>query len=545
MSGTNRLPPLSCAAPVPRAAAILALCLAAAPAPAQQKPAADDPAKAFFGRQPVVRVRIDLAADQRQKLRQDGRKYATAALRLDGKEFAAVGVKLKGAAGSYQEIDERPGFTVHLGKAGGDARFFGLEKFHLNNGAQDGTRLHEWVGNGVFAAAGLPAPRVAHALVELDGKALGLYVLREAFDGEFLQRSFGGKDGNLYDGGFCQDVDQELQRDAGNGPDDRADLQRLARACQGVDARREAALQVLIDLPHFLDFLALEAMLGHWDGYSLNMNNYRLWLPTSRPAVFLPHGMDQLFGDSEASVLDHPPGLVASAVLQVPAFRKRYRERLKALLPLFAPDRLVPPVKELGGKLARELQAVDPDGARALEDEVRGLCERIAARHRALAQQVKAPDPKPLALAVGKPWPLKTWHPAAETEGIELPKRPTGPGAALQIAIADKGSEPRRGLWRTHALLAKGRYELRATVRCEDVALPPKDQDGNQPGGVVVRADGAASERLAGDAAWRPLAAAFEVGEFQRNVGLELDLHAMAGKAWFRADSLQLVRLPD
>jgi spore coat protein H len=530
---------------VRRSARALALCLAAAAAPAQQKPAAEDPAKAFFGRNPVVRVRIGLAPDQREKLRQSGREYATATLRLDGKEFAAVGVKLKGAAGSYQSIDERPGFTVNLGKAGGTERFFGLQKFHLNNGAQDGSRLHEWVGNGVFAAAGLPAPRVAHALVELDGAPLGLYVLREAFDGEFLVRAFGGKEGNLYDGGFCQDVDQPLQKDAGDGPDDRADLQRLCRACQGVDPRREAALQVLIDLPHFLDFLALEAMLGHWDGYSRNMNNYRLWLPASRPARFLPHGMDQLFGDSEASVLDHPPGLVASAVLQVPALRKRYRERLKALLPLFAPDRLVPPVKELGDKLARELRTVDPDGARALEDEVRGLVDRIGARHRALVQQVKAPDPKPLPLAVGKPFALKTWHPAAETEGIELPKRPTGPGAALQIAVADKATEVRRGLWRTHVLLAKGRYELRATARCEDVALPPKDQDGNQHGGALVRADGAESERLSGDAAWRPLVAAFEVGEFQRNVGLELDLHAVAGKAWFRADSLQLVRLPD
>lgn len=522
----------------------LALGLAAA-APAQQRAANNDPAKAFFARQPVVRVRIDLAADQREKLRQDGRAYATAALQLDGKKFAAVGVKLKGAAGSFQGIDERPGFTVNLGKAGGKDRFSGLQKFHLNNGAQDGTRLHEWVGNGVFATAGLPAPRVAHALVELDGKLLGLYVFREAFDGEFLQHSFGDKDGNLYDGGFCQDVDQPLQKDAGDGSDDRADLQRLCRACQGVDPRREAALQTLVDLPHFVDFLALEAMLGHWDGYSRNMNNYRLWLPASRPAVFLPHGMDQVFGDSEASVLDHPPGIVAGAVLQIPAFRKRYRERLKALLPLFAPDKLVPKVKELGDKLARELRAVDPEGARALEDEVRGLAERIAARHRALAQQVKAPDPKPLPLVAGKPFLLKTWHPAAETEGIELPKRPTGPGAALQVAVADKGSEPRRGLWRTHVLLAKGRYELRATARCDDVALPPKDQDGNQHGGALVRADGATSERLEGDVAWRPLVATFEVGEFQRNVGLELDLHAMAGKAWFRANSLQLVRLPD
>jgi spore coat protein H len=531
------------ARPVRRLAVVLSL--AAAVAPAQQKPAADDPAKAFFARQPIVRVRIDLPTDQREKLRQSGREYATAALRIDDKAFAAVGVKLKGAAGSYREIDDRPGFTVHLGKAGGDERFHGLQKFHLNNGAQDDTRLHEWLGNGVFAAAGLPAPRVAHAHVWLDGQDLGLYAFREAFDGEFLDTRFGGKDGNLYDGGFCQDVDQPLQKDAGKGVDDRADLERLCRACQGVDPRREAALQTLVDVERYVDFLALEAMLGHWDGYSRNMNNYRLWLPRSGPAVFLPHGMDQLFGDSDASVLDHPPAIVASAVLQIPAWRKRYRERLKALLPLFAPDKLVPPIKQLGDKLARELRTTDPDGARAHEEAVRGLADRVTARYRVLEQQVKAPDPKPLPLAAGKPLLLKNWRPAAETEGLELVRKAAGGAMALQVAVVDKAAEPRRGLWRMHVLLAKGRYELRATARCDGVALPPKDQDGNQHGGALVRADGAASERLDGDRGWQPLVAAFEVGEFQRTVGLELDLHALAGKAAFRADSLQLVRLPD
>ena len=78
MSGTNRRPPRRPprrpvrrypARPVRRTASAIACCLAvaaaAAPAPGQQKPAADDPAKAFFARQPVVRVRIELATDQR------------------------------------------------------------------------------------------------------------------------------------------------------------------------------------------------------------------------------------------------------------------------------------------------------------------------------------------------------------------------------------------------------------------------------------------------------------------------------------------------
>ena len=53
-------------------------------------------------------ITAKVQAASREKLRQDGRAYATAALQLDDKKFAAVGVKLKGAAGSFREIDDRP-----------------------------------------------------------------------------------------------------------------------------------------------------------------------------------------------------------------------------------------------------------------------------------------------------------------------------------------------------------------------------------------------------------------------------------------------------
>lgn len=520
----------------------------------QDAPAKLDPARSFFAGSPVVRVQITLDDAARKSLKGKPREYARATLQLDGETFAEVGVKLKGAAGSFQELHERPGFTVNLGKFGGkgkddkndkDARFHGLGRFHLNNGAQDGSRLCEWIGHDVFTAAKLPAPRVAHAIVRLDDRLLGLYVFRESFDKQFLLRNFGDAHGNLYDGGFCQDLDAELQKDSGDGPDDRSDLQALCELCRGVDQTRAAKLQTAIDVPGFVDFIALEAMLGHWDGYSQKANNFRVWLPTNRPSVFLPHGMDQLFGDSEASILEHTPSLAASAVLQQPAFRKRYRERLKTLLPLFAPTRLTPRVQAVADGIQRALKPVDADLAREHDEAVRDLLGRIDARYRSLQEQVKAPEPKPLPLAKGKPFVLRTWHPAAEQDGLELDKKGAGGTPSLQIQVKRRSEEAQRGYWHTRVLLGPGRYELRGMVRCLGVQPPPKDQDGNEQGGVFLRVDGEPSQRLRGDAAWQSLVRAFEVGEFQRSVELACELHAIAGQAWFRVDSLQLVRVGD
>ena len=54
-------------------------------------------------------------------------------------------------------------------------------------------------------------------------------------------------------------------------------------------------------------------------------------------AHFLPHGMDQMFGDAGASILNAPKGLVATAVMQNPEWRKQYRAKITALLPLLRP----------------------------------------------------------------------------------------------------------------------------------------------------------------------------------------------------------------
>jgi hypothetical protein len=505
-----------------------------------------DPARDFFRRGEVLRIALSLEPAAAASLRERPREYVQASATIDGKQsWASFGVKLKGAAGSFRQLDERPGFTVHLGKFGGKDRLHGLKRFHLNNGVQDDSRFCEWLGHEIFTAAGRPAPRVAHAHVWLNGRDLGLYVLRESYDTQFLQRVFGSTAGNLYDGGFCQEIDQDLEKDSGDGPDDHSDLRRLHDLCRDFDRERPTRFEQAIDIEALIDFCALEAMLGHWDGYSLNRNNYRLWLPKPPGrAMFLPHGMDQLFGDAEASILRHPPAIAASALMQHAAWRKRYRQRLEQLLPLFQPDRLLPKLRPLAQKLQRELASTDRNAAAEYEAAVQDLIQRLEARYQNLKEQVKAPEPKPLAFPGNRPVAQKTWHPAAETDHLDLQKRAYQGVTSLWIGSRERGQEPLRGSFRTTVLLAKGRYRLLATARCEGVEGPAATEDGPS-GGVRLAVGDARSERLFGNQGWTALRCEFDVGAFQEDIELRLEFVAHRGKAWFRSDSLLLERLPD
>lgn len=518
--------------------------LAVAAAVAAQAPSGardDDPARAFFARPGVLAVRITLTPAARQQLRSRPREYAHASLQCDGvtEGLDDVGVKLKGAAGSFQEVDERPAFTVNLGKFGGAGRLHGLRRFHLNNGAQDDSRLCEWLGSEVFAAAGYPAPRVAHAHVWLDGEDLGLYVLREGFDAQFLRRAFGDAHGNLYDGGFCKDVDADLEKDAGDGPDDRSDLGRLAEVCRAFDPAHPEPLAQLLDVDAFVDFMALEALVGHWDGYCQNQNNFRLWFGAAPGgAKFLPHGMDQIFGDAGSSVLEHPSALVASAVARRPEWRKQYRRRLVELLPLLSPKKLGPRLAARAAPLVAELRRQDRAQGDALQRAVDELITHVASRYEFLLRHVREPEPVPLAFRGAAPHKLDKWNAAGETDGIALKKRSYQGTTSLHLEIAGRSDEERRGAFRTNVLLARGRYRLCATARCEGVAVPPGS-------GVRLSAGDASSDALTGDQRWTPLVCEFEVGEFQRTVELRLELSAGAGKAWFRFDSLCLMRVGD
>lgn len=317
---------------------------------------------------------------------------AKATVREGGRTYRDVAVQLKGFT-TFQPLEGTPSLTLDFNQFVPGQNFQGLTKISLNNSLQDPTKLHEKFARELFTDAGVPVPRADHALVSLNGRNLGLYVLVEGFDKTFLRRHFTDASGNLYEGGTLQDIHRQLQFKSGRDAKDRSDVERLIRAAREPDPeRRFAALTNVLDLDRFLSMVAVESMLCHSDSYSMNRNNYRLYHdPASDRLVFLPHGMDRILG-THRSRLDLPVvppamGLVARAILSTPEGRRRYVERAGSLFTnLFYPERLCRRVQELDAKIARERSRHPGDrqawggAGRDPGDDGTDLCRRIERR---------------------------------------------------------------------------------------------------------------------------------------------------------------------
>jgi spore coat protein CotH len=356
-----------------------------------------DPSADIFENGRIPRLEIAIEAQEMETLRRTPRGWVRATLREDGATlYKDVGIKLKGSFGSFRRVDDKPAFTIDVSRHEQGQEFHGLTKLYLNNSIQDPSYLREWIASEIFRGAGHPAARIGHARVLLNGRDLGLYVLKEGFDRRFLARFFDRPDGNFYDGGVNGELDTPLERDSGDGPEDRADLQAVAAACKEPDpALRWSSIARHVDVDAFVSFMALELMIGHWDGYTLNKNNYRVYFdPVSQQARFIPHGMDQVFDGRALSVFVRPRMLVSGAVMANPEWRRLYEKRLAELLPAFAPERLLPRIDAAYATLKPVVAAtMDPEFARALAASVDGLKARVVERAGRLAEQIGTGEP--------------------------------------------------------------------------------------------------------------------------------------------------------
>lgn len=482
---------------------------------------------------PAPTLRLTISAADCATLDAAPKTWVRATLREGDKiVHDGVGVHLKGSVGSFRPLGEKPGLTVRMDKFVKSQRFHGLAKFHLNNGAQDPTYLNEFVAAEIFQAAGIPAPRVMHARVWLNGRDLGAYVLKEGYDKRFLRDRFPAPDGSLYDGGFCTDIDTDLEKDEGKDPDDRADLAALLDACRETDpAKARAAVAAHLDVNAFLRFMALERMLGHWDGYCMNRNNYRVFVPKDGRAVFLPHGADQLLGDPKASILDDPVGIVAVAVLRDAAWQADYRRHVQEVLPLFTrPERVHKRLDEAARRAGTALAGADGG------PQPGPLKSRLAARAKNLVAQAARPTPKPVDLDPGESYRIQAWRPVVEAGGAKLTQGVFGADRVLRLEAGPQ--EPTTASWRARVLLLPGTYRFEASAQTNGVV----GTQGPVAGGLGFFVAGAPDgPRLAGTTGWKPQRTLFTVTE-TRNVELSIELLATAGVAVVKLNSLRVVR---
>jgi hypothetical protein len=389
----------------PLAAAFLATALLGAPARAAQPDETDE----FFKAGKVVELSVEIGKAEMDSLRREPRKYVKATLKEGNKVYKDVGVHLKGAAGSFRGVDDRPGLTLNMDKFADDQRFHGLDKFHLNNSVQDGSYVSELICGEIFLAAGVPASRCGHALVTLNGRRLGMYVLKEGYDKKFARRHF-GKDadhGNFYDGGFLRELDQPLQIISGKGDvEPYSELKALVEAAREPDPRRRfERLAEKLDLDRFVTYLALEVAMWDWDGYPMNRNNYRVYHdPVRKKIVFIPSGMDQMYHNPGGPIFPNIQGFVARAFLETPQGREKYLARLREVVDtVLKPEPINKRLDELEARLVPAMAKVNQGAANDLPNQIRRIREGIRIRNDSVRSQLDRLNPASRKKIAGGP----------------------------------------------------------------------------------------------------------------------------------------------
>jgi hypothetical protein len=392
------------------AASLLALALAlhfpfcaaeAAPGAISAPVRKHDGSDEFFNGGYIPHIRIEISKSNLDALRKAEREYVRCTIREGSNVWEEVGIHKKGAAGSNRDLNDHPALTLNFDKFVDRQKFHGLDKFHLNNSVQDGSLLCEAVCAKLFLDAGVPASRVTHARVEFNGRDLGMYVLKEGFDKTFLKRHFKNPNGNLYDGGFLHDIDSGLEKDSGTGDvKNQADLKALVAAAKDADpSSRLSRLEKLLDLDQFIDFLALEVMTWHWDGYYMKRNNYRVYHdPDTGKLHFFPHGMDQMFWRPDGEIFPKDrEGLVSRALIDTPEGRLRYRQHMAGLLTnVFTAEKLTNHIARLQSRLQPALQSINAETARNQANEATKIRNQVLNRIKHLDRLLNQPPPKPI-----------------------------------------------------------------------------------------------------------------------------------------------------
>jgi spore coat protein H len=497
--------------------------------------AKSDPSAALFDSPRLRTFKISLAPDQYEALKKENRKYVRATVTEGGVTYTNVAVRLKGM-GSFRPLHEKPSLAVKFDEFAPGQRFCGLSKIMLNNSTQDGSYLAELAALSLYRDAGLPASRVTHGFVELNGKDLGLYVIIEAVNKDFLRRHFKNSSGTMYEA-YLQDIDQSLDQD--NGMDiKQMDRKALVEACLIADpAQRWNRLQRVLDVDGFITHTVLEMLTSHTDGYAIARNNYRLYHdPTTDRMVFITLGIDWAFGNTGLSIRPPMNSLVAKGVLQTPQGRKIYRERLgQVYTNVFKMDGLTARINEAVARM--KAAARNPDEAKQFEGYGAAMRNQIAQRHRHVTEQLTAPEPEPLKFDANNYASLTGWRTKVDSGNAKVEERMEESKRLLYINGNNGGCI---ASWRTRVLLDGGKYRFRGMVRAEQV--DPQVSDMGTGAGLRI-SGGKRTNKLEGDAPWTKLEYFFDVPDGGAEIELVCELRATKGKAWFDRESLKLKRL--
>ncbi len=511
-----------------------------ASAPPKEKKNA--PSHALFSTNaPIHTFKIEVSGNELAALQKDNRSYVHGTITVGATVLKDVAIHLKGN-GSFRPLNEKPSFVTKFDRFVPGQKLFGESKIALNNASQDPTYLADFMANEMFREANVPVSRVTHARVIFNGRDLGLYVLVEMHNKEFLKRWFHNSQGNLYEA-YLADVDTEMDMD--NGVDkSQSDRKKLVEVLNLPDpAARWARLPQVLDVDRYVSHLVCELFIGHTDGYAMNRNNYRIYHnPDTDRFTFLGHGADWAFQNTGVSMKPPQGSLVTRAVLTTPEGSRLFKERQLTLFTnVFQLDVMTNRVNCVGARMltvARNANETN-DFRRCVAE----MNQHIVARWQNLTNQLYGPPPQPLHFDAAGVARLGGWR--SKTDPMSPPalhdRLTNANHRTLHISTTTNAATV--ASWRTRVLLPPGIYLFEGDLRGAGIVSRTNATDIGFGAGLRLSGDKHRENQLLGDAPWTHLRHSL-TNTVEDTVELVCELRALRGEVWFDEDSLRLVKQP-
>ena len=222
------------------------------------------------------------------------------------KVMEGVGFRVRG---NTSRNANKKSFKVSFNEYESGRKFKGLEKMNLVGQHNDPSLMRYWLSMKTLRDNGLIASRASFVKLYINEDYMGLYLNVEHIDDEFLQKRFGEDDeGNLYKCLWGSDMNYwgadpsnyyynyELKTNKSE-----KDYSGLIDFLYGLNTIAEDEFPCFIEenfeVDIYLKTLAVEMLIGHWDGHAFNKNNFYLYQqPSNGKFVFIEYDMDNTFG---------------------------------------------------------------------------------------------------------------------------------------------------------------------------------------------------------------------------------------------------------
>jgi len=251
-------------------------------------------------------------------------EYRPATLVFEGKRIENAAIRFKGDYGSLfscfdgdTQICPKLSIKLSVNTYDKDQRFFGLRKLNFNSSVRDPSLMHELVGYRLFRDMGLLAPRASHATLSVNGEKLGVFVMVEEVDKEFLQDHFADDEGNLYKSVWPQFASAEPYLAALHTNEEQADVSDMLAFHAMVEGTSDLTFRAdsadWLDLATLATYLAVDRATSNTGGIGSfycyppdlddcrNQNYYWYHDPTSG-MVLLPWDLDYALYDVDSDL---------------------------------------------------------------------------------------------------------------------------------------------------------------------------------------------------------------------------------------------------